>query len=298
MFNKFGKQIFCNKAFTLSEILIALGVIGLAAAMTIPSLVTKINDKIRAHQKEVMLTRLAEGFNLFSSQENGLNVPYSNTKEFVQGLSKHMKIISICGPENLEACFPFKKISYEDNGELKEVDVSSLTKPEKIGLSADGFLDPAGFVMANGTVVLMSWNNNCGALKDSKGIAYVDPDKALSRKNMPLGVCIDGLYSVKSRNDTARFNKDIFSIYAATLGDTSSDYYHHHDYSHYSHISLDMLYHCGINPNKYFNTPNGKMCQEAFNTYCGNTYWGHEHESVCWNIEKNYSNYYHNYQHH
>ena len=34
-----------NCAFTLSELLITLGIIGVVAAITIPSLITKINDR-------------------------------------------------------------------------------------------------------------------------------------------------------------------------------------------------------------------------------------------------------------
>ena len=43
-----------NKAFTLAEVLITLGIIGIIAAMTLPSLIQKQQKKMAANQLKVM----------------------------------------------------------------------------------------------------------------------------------------------------------------------------------------------------------------------------------------------------
>lgn len=111
-----------KSAFTLAEVLITLGIIGVVAAITIPGFAVKINDKVNARQLEVFKTRFAESLNMYSHKENGLNISYNNTEEFVRGLSKHMKMIQICGKDNLHDCFPSDKIYYDKNGETKDVE--------------------------------------------------------------------------------------------------------------------------------------------------------------------------------
>lgn len=66
-------KILKNKAFTLAEVLITLGIIGVVAAMTIPTLMTK-------YQKHVALTRLKKTYSQLNqvfkllNEEQGLEV--------------------------------------------------------------------------------------------------------------------------------------------------------------------------------------------------------------------------------
>lgn len=207
-------------AFTLAEVLITLGVIGIVAAITIPALATKINSIVNERQLEVFKAKMAEGMNMYSHKEHGLNIHYNNTEEFVRGLSKHMKMIQICGKDNLRDCFPTDKIYYDKNSEVKSVDVSSLNTAKKLGLNTEGFLDPAGFIMGNGTPVIISWNNNCGSLSSTNGNMLVDPDKPLSNKNLPLGTCIDGLYSLRAKHVKLTYGKDVQPLAVAKVGNS------------------------------------------------------------------------------
>jgi len=172
-------------AFTLAEVLITIGVIGVVAAITIPALMTNINKRVIAHKKVVMEKKLLDGLNMMSNRENGLSVKYNNTEEFVRALSKYLKIVSICSNTTLNKCFPYNKVNYDSNGETKSVDLTSITTAKKLKLEGNNWLDPAGFVMADGTPIILSYNNDCG--DDIK----VDPDKP--SKAIPTA-CIDGLY--------------------------------------------------------------------------------------------------------
>ena len=203
-------------AFTLAEVLITIGVIGVVAALTIPTLMKNINKKVVATQKEVMEQKIVQGLNSLSHEENGLNVTYANTEEFVKALARHMKIITICGKDNLQNCLPYDKIGYDSNGETKTVDVSSITSASSMKLKGDNWLEPAGFVMATGTPFIISYNNDCGGLTDEEtGRTIVDPDRPL--KSIPTA-CIDGVYDNNGTRSPNKFGTDIQPLANAKIG--------------------------------------------------------------------------------
>jgi len=195
-------------AFTLAEVLITIGVIGVVAAITIPSLMTNINKRVIAHKKVVMEKKLLDGLNMMSNRENGLSVKYNNTEEFVRALSKYLKIVTICSNTTLNKCFPYNKVNYDSNGETKSVDLTSITTAKKLKLEGN-WLDPAGFVMADGTPIIISYNNDCG--DDIK----VDPDKP--SKSIPTA-CIDGLYDNNGSRPQNKFGKDVLAFGNAKIG--------------------------------------------------------------------------------
>lgn len=73
-------QSYIFKAFTLAEVLITLGIIGVVAAMTIPTLVSNINDKALEAQSKKAKTTLANGYKLMIANEGGefkiANLPF------------------------------------------------------------------------------------------------------------------------------------------------------------------------------------------------------------------------------
>ena len=201
-------------AFTLAEVLITLGIIGIVAALTIPGLINKINEKVTSTQKTVIERKLVESLNMLSNKENGLNVTYNNTEEFVKALSKYLKVTTICGKNDLQNCFPYEKINYDKNGENKTVDVSSLTTGKKFKLEGN-WLDTAGFIMANGTPFIISYNNDCGTISNDKGQTIVDPDRPL--KDIPYQ-CIDGIYDNNGTRSPNKFGKDVKPLLNAQIG--------------------------------------------------------------------------------
>lgn len=59
----------CVHAFTLAEVLITLGIIGIVAAMTLPSLIAN-------HRKQVMLTKVKHTYNILSNALERAKVDY------------------------------------------------------------------------------------------------------------------------------------------------------------------------------------------------------------------------------
>lgn len=61
---------FSGKAFTLAEVLITLGIIGVVAAMTLPTIIQKQQDKVTVTKLKKMYSVLSQSY-LFALEENG-----------------------------------------------------------------------------------------------------------------------------------------------------------------------------------------------------------------------------------
>lgn len=99
-----------KKAFTLAEILIVLGIIGLIADMTIPTLVQKVDEKITVTKVKKIYSNLSQAYTL-SVVENGPPEDWATadtagqaSMEFFQALAPSLKFLKICGTQ--KGCFP------------------------------------------------------------------------------------------------------------------------------------------------------------------------------------------------
>ncbi|MCM1339795.1 MAG: type II secretion system GspH family protein, partial [Muribaculaceae bacterium] len=119
-------------AFTLAEVLISLGIIGIVAAMTIPTLVTKINERVANHQFRVAYSKINQALRLVMSSEDetlpacyyGNNFHSSGNAtqcyDFFEKLTQQMKVVQVCkGNAYADGCIPKYKgvddISLERN---------------------------------------------------------------------------------------------------------------------------------------------------------------------------------------
>ena len=101
-----------KKGFTLAEVLITLGVIGVVAALTLPNL-------LQNHQKKVFVTQLQRTTNLISNSATALQgdnnaaslsdsylVPVNGDYKNAQGkfMNTYFKVARDCGTDNRAAC--------------------------------------------------------------------------------------------------------------------------------------------------------------------------------------------------
>ena len=144
--------------------------------------------------------------------ENGLNGQYSDTKKFLEGLSKYYKITKICAAGEIQDCFPYTKINYKPiNGEQKSINVSELSTASALGLSGATSLEPAAFVNAQGIPFIISIKKDC----------VTDSDKAMQS----ISSCISGIYDLNGSNKPNKFGidekdskSDIVSINGGRIG--------------------------------------------------------------------------------
>ena len=192
-------------AFTLAEVLITLAIIGVVAAITIPSLMALIGSKSDSARKEVIEDRLLDGLNRYSAMEDGLSLHYNTTKEFLDGLSKYYKMSQICDSDEITKCVPYEKINFEDGDEIKSVDVSSLTTTAALisGEAAENYLPPASFITSQGTPVIIALKKGCTQ----------DMGKAMtSIQTAGEGGCIALMYDKNGTGLPNRIGKDIVNL--------------------------------------------------------------------------------------
>lgn len=89
-----------NKGFTLAEVLITLGIIGIVAAMTLPTIVSNINNKAIETQNKKAQTILANGIKMLMVKDgvtsiNDLNLVNCQTEQcFSEQMHKVFNIVS------------------------------------------------------------------------------------------------------------------------------------------------------------------------------------------------------------
>ena len=178
--------------FTLAEVLITLAIIGVVAAMTIPTLITKMSQRAAEARQKTIEARLLDGINRYSALEDGLSQHYDTTYDFLVGLSKHYKMAQICKANEITNCIPYSTITYTSNNEDATVDVASLTSIDKfMGEGKDDYLAPASFITAQGTPVIMAFKKDCAwdmgkamrSIQDSGCIAYMYDESGTRNPN-------------------------------------------------------------------------------------------------------------------
>ena len=160
---QFRKKLDLNKsetAFTLAEVLITLSIIGVVAALTIPSMIENHNDKAWKTAKDLWDKKLVEATRQMNIDGVMTGVA-SSTEDYMNYFKKYVKVIKTCENDKLENCYATKFIQTGDKE--TEVEVSSLKTASKLG-QKDWNTNTMGFVIADGTTVVMAYNPNCSSV--------------------------------------------------------------------------------------------------------------------------------------
>ena len=101
--NKFMKKI---NSFTLAEILISLTIIGIIAALTLPALMSNLNEKVWNTKRKALHSRMAQALaampNLdryLDSDDNSADYNFINN-----GLATTLNITKVCDEDNMSKC--------------------------------------------------------------------------------------------------------------------------------------------------------------------------------------------------
>ncbi|MFI3301087.1 MAG: type II secretion system protein, partial [Candidatus Gastranaerophilales bacterium] len=147
-----------RSAFTLAEVLITLGIIGVVSAMTIPNLVSNYQYKALDTKKTLFQERLYEAMNQMRFHEKLTG--YSDAEDFVAELGKYLKINETCDLTDMTDCFPDVAISSCD----EKVYVEDLVTGEDFAadvLNRDFKSDNVGIVLADGTKAIVNYDLDC-----------------------------------------------------------------------------------------------------------------------------------------
>ncbi len=160
---QFRKKLDLNKsetAFTLAEVLITLSVIGIVAALTIPSMIENHNNKAWKTAKDLWDKKLVEATRQMNIDGVMTGVA-SSTEDYMNYFKKYVKVIKTCENDKLENCYATKFVQTGDKE--TEVEVNSLTTASKLG-QKNWNTNTMGFVIVDGTTVVMAYNPNCSSV--------------------------------------------------------------------------------------------------------------------------------------
>ena len=142
-------------AFTLAEVLITLAIIGIVAAMTIPTLVANYQRKAWNTSAQVFERKLEEALRQMNTQQ--VLAGYRSTANFVNALGKYFKINKVCQNDDIMSCFEDKVYWGADE---EEVDMTKIKNASNFGQD-DWDTELIGVQFANGTTGLIAYNPEC-----------------------------------------------------------------------------------------------------------------------------------------
>ena len=205
-----------KKGFTLAEVLIALGIIGVVAALTLPTLNAAINKKVRAEQIRTVKYKFTKATEKMAAQ--GLIGPYDSTASFVAELQKHLKIAKVCTSSNLGDCWPYEKVTLLDGKEW-EISKTQTGKHLKMQNSetADYSSPNVGIITGDGTPMILSYNKKCEPLDATvKSLTWSTEDnKPLTNASTS---CIAAVFEINGSKKPNKQNEDVALFNANGLG--------------------------------------------------------------------------------
>ncbi len=176
-----------TRGFTLAEVLITLGIIGIVASVTIPALIINYQNRVFETGKTVFEHRMGEAMRQMNVNDELTG--YTQTKDFVTALQKYMKIIKVCEADKLTSCFP-DKINVSDG---EPIDVAAA---DFVGAAEGWNTGLMGIVLQNGHSAVIKYNPNC----QSSGIAATIQE---------LDYCAAITYDTNGKSMPNALNKDV-----------------------------------------------------------------------------------------
>ncbi len=217
-----GKTMRNVFGFTMAEILLSLTIIGVVAAITLPSLTGNVNERVWNTQKKALYARFSQALALMpglsgygnytgSNSDGSVSVTTDTAAEafLTDGLSKVIKINNICDATHLADCgiptaftnlvgstktFPTK---------LSELNSAFITS----GTQKDVDTKAAAFETQNGESIAVFYNPRCTANLELTAEHYV-------QSNM----CANFIYDLNGNKGPNAVGKDIgfmSAIYAS-----------------------------------------------------------------------------------
>ena len=186
-----------------------MAIIGVVAAMTIPTLVQNYQERSWNTASTVFQRKLGDALTVMNTQ--GSLAGYQDTEDFVAELSKHMKISKICKNDDLMSCFEDKVIWGAEN---EEVDMTKVKNVSHFGQDEWEETDIVGAMFTDGTTALIAYNKDCKQ----------DPysNRVINISEQGIGTdCLAILYDTSGFKTPNTQQKDLRGLNIASLGNSN-----------------------------------------------------------------------------
>ncbi len=207
-------------AFTMAEILLSLTIIGVVAAITLPSLTGNINERTWNTQKKALYARMSQAIALMGSLNGyGISATESETasnaaKVFVtNGLAKVYKINNICDADHLGDCGIPSKIT--TSSATSKIDTPNNLVALNMKFNASQIFNSSdllsysqlntnatAFETANGESVIVYYNPFC-----SNSLA--SPVNSTYKNLLQPTMCANFVYDLNGKKGPNTVGKDI-----------------------------------------------------------------------------------------
>ena len=141
-----------KSAFTLAEVLITLGVIGVVAAITMPTVIANINERVNSERHANIAMKVTQAMEQMRAH-GLLNNTYPSTESFVDELQKYLKIAKRCDSSHIAECWPTEKV-IDSNGD--EFEISKAKTGKNLSLTTE--TNNVGLVLADGASMILNYN--------------------------------------------------------------------------------------------------------------------------------------------
>ncbi len=205
-----------SRGFTMAEILLSLTIIGVVAAITLPSLTGNINERTWNTQRKALYARFSQAISLMPAL-NGYGTLDDTTdtaaETFVtNGLAKVLKINNICDAEHLADCgiaSKFISLKGNDIGSIPETLVGYNSMFNGSAIYSDDSAEytyeysqtdtkAAAFETVNGESIVVYYNPNCvGSMKETETY-YAQPK-----------MCANFIYDLNGSKGPNTMGKDV-----------------------------------------------------------------------------------------
>ena len=211
-------------AFTMAEILLSLTIIGVVAAITLPSLTGNINERTWNTQRKALYARFSQALPLMDalngygtlaemtdSATGSTSIEDTAAETFVtSGLSKVIKINNICDNEHLEDCGVTSKITTLNGSQIDMPTTMQELNEKMVGSYSNihdkfSLLDTkaAAFETQNGESITVFYNPRClGSLNEY-------PKGAGGGFFMQPKICANFIYDLNGNKGPNTVGKDI-----------------------------------------------------------------------------------------
>ena len=181
--------------FTLAEVLITLAIIGIVAALTIPTLIQNFQTRSWDTASEVFQRKLGEALRVMNVQ--GTLAGYTTTEAFVDELSKHIKITRICDNDDITTCFA-DKVTWDG----EEVEMSKIKTSKNFGKD-DWDTNTVAVQFANGVNGVIAYNPECRQNQFSNDVITVG-ETGIGTDCLAILYDVDGFKNPNNRGDDLR----------------------------------------------------------------------------------------------
>ncbi|MCM1010795.1 MAG: type II secretion system GspH family protein, partial [Fusobacterium sp.] len=211
-----------SRAFTMAEILLSLTIIGVVAAITLPSLTGNINERTWNTQRKALYARFSQAIALMPAlngygtlsgtigEDGSQSIDIDNVAEtfITAGLSKVLKINNICDNEHYTDCGLPAKLTTLNASIISMPLTMKELNPQMISVTDTQYslvlthrvLDTkaAAFETQNGESILLFYNPNCIANMGETGRYLVQPK-----------ICANMIYDLNGAKGPNTVGKDM-----------------------------------------------------------------------------------------